>query len=99
MCALRRQVAWVAAATQTRTDCHRALDVPLFPNEEGEPMSKAQMVSWWKQLAEGFDLGDESVGGHSARRSGAKFFLQMRLAALAGTVPRKVGIRRWAPCF
>ena len=37
-------------------------------------MSNVEMVSWWKQLAVGSDLGGGSVGGHSARRSGAKFF-------------------------
>ena len=63
-------------------------DPYLFATPNGEPLAKAAFVAEWQALA---PPGHEQLGGHSARRSGAKWCARLGWP-LATT--QKVG--RWA---
>ena len=46
---------------------------PLFPDQEGNPVSKLQLVTAWTRHL------DKDMSGHSARRSGAMMYTRMGL--------------------
>ena len=73
VCMLRRQVADISYVTGTSPCDVEALDVPLFPTCLGDAPSKEATVRAWRALVPGRPVGEE-IGGHSARRSGAKLF-------------------------
>ena len=71
-CTVRAQVERVEARLGLAGDPEGMRDVPLFPNALGGTPSKEAVVKCWQTLA-GPSVGNkEVVGGHSARRSGAK---------------------------
>jgi len=77
-CAVKHQLAFVCEKMKVKPEEDRALGIPLFVNRKGQaPTKHANVASWSKlfyqvaSLAEVQKLNGK-IGGHSARRSGAK---------------------------
>ena len=65
---LRAHVDELVLESGTGADQEAAWDIPLFPTVDGRVPTKAATVAGWQRLVS----GAVSLGGHSARRSGAK---------------------------
>ena len=66
----------------------RAASAPLFPTRSGATPSKRRTIAAWQELS---PEGHPTLGGHSARRSGAK-----RYARMGWTLQVIMHLGRWA---
>jgi hypothetical protein len=71
VCALKRQLTFACGRAGVSRNEDRALEIPLFPTATGETASKEATIQAWKAMVSKRPEGEE-IGGHSARRSGAK---------------------------
>ena len=85
---LQEQVAAVVASSGVQAHEHAAWLTPLFPTVSGDTATKAAMIAGWQMLVPPDHV---AVGGHSARRSGAKRYAREGWGELA---IRNLG--RWA---
>ncbi|CAK0845264.1 unnamed protein product [Prorocentrum cordatum] len=76
--------------TGTRAQDARELEEPFFPDVAGGTVSKAAVIQGWQRLAVD---GHPVLGGHSARRSGAK-----RYARSLWPLSSIQTVGRWASC-